>query len=82
MFTPSSSPRVPYDASLLVTGVPPVSLGLPVHQRNPRGGAMHAQRQLPPGKDAGENTYIVVLYYHLGWQLLGNANIEWASTLD
>lgn len=35
-----------------------------------------------PGKDAGENTYIVVQYYHLGWQLLDNANIEWLSTLD
>ena len=45
MSTSSSSPRVPYEASLLVTGVSPVSLGLPVHQRNPRGGATHVQRQ-------------------------------------
>lgn len=39
--------RLSYDATLLVTGLPPLSLGLYVHQRHKNSGTAHAPGQDP-----------------------------------
>ncbi|XP_061557423.1 lysosomal alpha-glucosidase isoform X8 [Phycodurus eques] len=44
-----ASYRISHDASLLVTGLPPVSLGLQKHECNAAGGSADARCQLPHG---------------------------------